>query len=190
MNLKLLYNLTTWPNLGVNYWGIPKSGNTSIKWLLQHLSGSDPEVPSEIGVEVHREDSAIYVDPDTANSNGLRNFTVVRCPIERAKSLYKDFGTRRRLTLVRGTDPGRYEDLDYFFEKVIAESTDKDDIHIRSQTYFIKQANRLKIFQLENVSYRLPRYNQIIRPELKLSEKHIDIILKRYESDLQLINNP
>ena len=99
MSIKLKYNISCWDDLGLNYWGITKCGNTSIKYALIESSGRliDQLIKSDAhGADswVHSENHIKYIDLDTALSNGNRNFAVTRNPYDRFISMYKD--TQRR----------------------------------------------------------------------------------------------
>ena len=62
--LKLKYNISKWADLKINFWGIPKCGNTSVKYALLKKSGVDGK-KDDVMKWVHNHNAAVYIDIDT-----------------------------------------------------------------------------------------------------------------------------
>lgn len=98
--------VSTWKPRGINFWGIPKCGSTSIKAALigngvsneiieECKSGLRRAIPRmtlamlKSDLWVHSSKVCTYVDRETAMNNGLTNFTVIRDPISRLISFFE-----------------------------------------------------------------------------------------------------
>lgn len=133
---KLTYNISTWEKLGVNFWGIPKAGNTSIKYLLHYTSGNPMQPDDDKNQWVHHIKNTSYITPEQALENGHKNIAVTRNPYERFASMWKDVKRRKRLFGLTTCDT--IED----FIKMLEETPDeKRNVHFRSQCYFLKIDN-------------------------------------------------
>lgn len=143
--IKLRYSIAS---IGtVNFWAIPKCGNTSIKHEL--LSAFSPEKiiasPDETYRWVHSTNLMKYITPDEAISNGKINFTVVRDPVSRFYSLHRDFCIRRKdIPQIYGMT---IQELVSYLENNKQEES--LNIHCRSMNYFL-QKFKGKRFKLEN----------------------------------------
>tara|TARA_B100001287_G_C22511130_1_gene448329 strand:- start:107 stop:802 length:696 start_codon:yes stop_codon:yes gene_type:complete len=147
-------NITSWPNLGLNYWGITKCGNTSIKHhLFKQTSGSvftRPELDIHDGVDTEE------ISPKEANENGHRNFCVVRHPVSRFFSMYKDMCLSRP---ERGKLAGveqNWSPLDLINFIMNVEDRKMLDVHFVEQNRFIKEAKNCIIIKLERLSSDWP----------------------------------
>lgn len=126
--LKLKYNIVQVSELGLNYWAIPKVGNTSIKAAILKAGGVSYD--NEQGV--HHHSKLTYISPVTAMSNGLRNLSVVRDPYDRFVSMFAD--TVRRPRTFGFRDSPSLADLQRHIE---SRPDNKRNVHYRSQHYFI-----------------------------------------------------
>lgn len=191
-HLKGRYNITSWPDRHLNFWGITKCANTSIKKSLlgENINEFDPEYSN---FEVHDVSKALYIDKSTALSNGFDNFTVVRNPYTRCVSMYKDFVLKRFNQNLIGFNINREGmTFDDFLKKIIIKSKDQDDIHLRSQTSFLKFEGSVavdNIFKIEDIhpiekflDIHIPMIN-ISKGEISLQDSHKSIIYDRYEQD-------
>ena len=191
--LKNLYNITSWDTYNLNYWGVPKCANTSIK---HSLSGNKIENPFSIAKSIHKSNSINYITRQDALSNGFTNFSVVRNPYDRFLSLYKDWGTRRNNKELSFKIPVSFDYfLDYTLDKFY--NDDVSETHFKSQTYWLANGADLlieNIFTTDKVVDFLKKYNV----ELVVSNKTKDIdvnlnkkqkskIYKRYEKDFKLL---
>jgi hypothetical protein len=62
------YNITAWPELGVNFWGITKCANTSMKLhLYKLLSRSTLTLEKDTDINKHLK----FLTPTIANKNNL-----------------------------------------------------------------------------------------------------------------------
>ena len=79
-----LQKITTWPELGINYWGIHKNASTTLTQHFLNLVGEkfDNEKHAKNVVR-----SRLISRHDALNNN-LKNFCVVRNPIDRFLSTY------------------------------------------------------------------------------------------------------
>jgi hypothetical protein len=192
--LKDMFNITSWSKLKLNYWGIPKCMNTSIKYALyMQLHPDDDREVGEIPTWIHDPKLLSYASKTVALMNGNTNFTVIRHPYDRVCSLYKDIMfRRRRVNMMPHIDNYReIRGLDAFLDAYIENSTDADNIHLRSISYFICEDGKPlfdNVFTFDTISeflnMELPRLNVTEqRHVLTLSESHKRIIQDRYASD-------
>ena len=190
---KINYNIISFPELSLNYWAIPKAYNTSIKFSLFQAIGRDLSTIKE--EQIHSVDLNRYIDKPTAYSNGFINFSCVRHPYDRVLSLYKDFGLsgRGQLGKLKGG-----ESLTEFIEKTM-NSTDSDNIHLRSQTYFLYDILNNpwfpNIFKTSEVWIFLSKFgikesflNKSASKEIKLNKYEKTLIFDRYVTDFKNFN--
>ena len=93
---------TAWPSLKLNYWGIPKSGSSSIKHALILMTKRlhvvrDVEYKDTFRFShawVHSPSNCDYISRDAALCSDNENFTVVRDPYDRFYSGFKDMKRR------------------------------------------------------------------------------------------------
>lgn len=133
MSVKLRHNISSWDSLKLNYWGLPKCGNTSIKYALAKASELKLQKVDDTCVWVHKENLTKYITPQQAIQNGFKNFTVVRDPIERFISMYKDIHRREQL----GRKIGKNKSINTFLKYLEKTPDEKRDVHFRSQCYFL-----------------------------------------------------
>lgn len=138
--IKLTYNISRWPELGLNFWGITKAGNTSIKYLLHQRSGTSMRFDDDKNRWVHHIKNTQYITPEEAAQNGFVNFTVTRNPYDRFLSMFKD--VLRRSGLMGLPHCKTQEQFVDFLENTPDE---KRNIHFRSQCYFLKSSDILHI---------------------------------------------
>ena len=90
MNInKHKFLITSYQDVKLNYWAIPKSANTTVKATLLQKKTKNPYKQQKW---VHKPWNNPYIDDKEALSNGNINFTVTRHPYDRFVSLYKHFG--------------------------------------------------------------------------------------------------
>jgi hypothetical protein len=181
MNVKLTYNIV---QIGpCNFWAIPKCGNTTIKYLLfkKYQSRVVQRLDDEANQWVHLETIGNYITPLDANHNGKYNFTVVRDPIERFKSLYSDFCMVRKDAIqeIKGMS---VDQLITYISK--AENEKNLNIHLRSQMYFLK-AFRGDVFNLADLD--LPQKLNQTNTTVELTDTQKERILKMWEPDLTFL---
>ena len=183
------YNITQWESLGVNYWGITKAANSTIKSHLLKASGFSQNEWLDT-VKVNKESLADYITPEQAHNNSLLNFTVIRHPLGRAVSVYKDLVMSRP---ERSVSAGLSEDmtLDDYFDFLSSTDDDSCDVHMKSISWFIKSDLQF-VFKLEN-KFLDWRFNFAEAPNvvvnksasttLDLKRNHIKIVEQRYKED-------
>lgn len=181
MNVKLTYSIA---KIGpCNFWAIPKCGNTTIKYLL--LKKYKPRwlkpLDGESNQWIHHEDLTEYITPLDANTNGLYNFTVVRDPIDRFKSLYSDFGFVRK-TAIPEIEGMSIDELITYISR--ADNERHLNIHLRSQMYFLK-AFRGDVFNINDLD--LPQKLNQTNVDVELTETQKQRILTMWEPDLTFL---
>jgi len=149
LNATVERNITEWPKLEINYWGITKCANSSIKAHLNQCSGN-PIIDQFKTTSVNKPKFNRYITEEQALSNGYVNFTVTRHPIQRFVSAWKDLCINRK---ARGKQAGVNPDWDLKqLAKFVADKNDHElDVHFRSQSYFINDQIE-HVFQLENLN--------------------------------------
>lgn len=165
MSVKLTYSICT---LGdINFWAIPKCGNTTIKYLMLERYGLaiTEKLDDETYRWVHSESKMRYITPEEANSNGKVNFTFIRDKVDRFISLHKDFCIRRKeIPEIYGLSP------DELLEYLLNNSNERNlNIHCRSINYFLEQFNGA-VYRIEDYEHK--KLNSIdkatiITPELR-----------------------
>jgi hypothetical protein len=90
---KLRRAITAWPELGINYWSINKNATTTFMHHFGQLAGFNlPEKALEgHKAKLEAKKQGRYINEETALSNGLKNFCVVRDPLQRYLSTYAMF---------------------------------------------------------------------------------------------------
>ena len=174
MELVRSFNVMTFPELGVNYFGIPKCMNTSIKWALLNEVGLADQPIDEISKWVHNVELDRYITPEDALSSPLRNFTVIRSPYDRVRSLYKDFGCGRRTSLNIS--------IDSFMRKLWSEN-----IHYLPMSDFIPVGVDVLRFDevADYLGIDIPRLNCTDSADVVLTDEHKRLIRERYGEDFK-----
>jgi hypothetical protein len=150
-------NITSWKKARLNYWGIPKCGNTSIKYTLMMLDKNarleliNSDRPELVA---HSPSLVSYITMEEALSNGYTNFTVVRHPYERFISAVNYIIKDRRIDTIYDM-PSHITNIDTLLDFIEDTPDESRDIHIRSQFSFISDSQERilvdKIFKLENI---------------------------------------
>ena len=192
------YNISKWDNCKVNYWGIPKCGNTSIKFALHECEGNKGNHPAAgVSQWVHHHNITKYIDKSQAVNNGYINFTVTRNPYDRALSMWKDFQKRNKIYLTILSDAAKnIKTLDEFLLYLDSQKDSQRNEHFRTQTSFIIDNGKLIpefIFDINDTSsintkfnINVPHINKI-EQTIKLTKNHMDLIYKIYKSDFKFL---
>jgi len=186
IDLKGKFNITTWPNLKINFWGIPKCGNTSMKYALLVNSGIDGK-KDEVMKWVHNHGGAKYIDTKTARNNGFQNVTITRNPYDRFVSMYKDVLRRPqmfKLNSVKSVDS---------FLKVLSNKSVKD-MHFKTQCEFIAIDNTIIpdiVLDLDTLdenfmNLNIQKYN-FINKEVILTAEQKQKVYELYRQDFELL---
>ena len=158
-----------------------------MKSALLEASGVTGEILNT--VSVNKQSLATYITPQQAQTNGNTNFTVVRHPLARALSAYKDLvltrpgrGMRAGLSYQMSLD-------DYFL--FLKHTDDSCDVHFRSMSWFIKNVDI--VFKLEdnfkdwNFNFKQP--SRIVHQSNKFAAKikpwYVEIVSERYNNDFK-----
>jgi len=126
-------NITVWPTLGYNFWGITKCANTAVKTHLYELA-TKQRFTDKKHTRIHGVDSIIYASRQEAMENGLRNFSVTRNPYDRFLSIYSDLILSRPK---RGVTAGLDSDMKVDDVLDFVQSATELDVHLRTQSSFI-----------------------------------------------------
>jgi hypothetical protein len=190
-DFKSLYNISEWETLKLNYWGITKSGNTAIKYALHEKADILKSRPiNEFTKWVHDRKNTVYISKECAMHNEFDNFTVVRHPVDRFKSMYKDVKRRFKHFFPKRVRFDTIEDFIYYIES----TTDRErNIHFKSQSYFITKDDEIvpKIYKLENLKPLEDYLKIIIRHinkidnEFDLTRQQVDRVRKIFSKDYE-----
>lgn len=202
------YNINCFNSLGLNYWGFPKSGNTSLKYYLLRANDIDRfedllethDENDDIKRWVHSRSVMTYIDPETAESNGNLNIAAVRHPVSRFLSMYNDF-VHKRSGKSAGVQGSEFrEEFNKFRENpsieglidLLSRFPDKDrDLHFKSQSSYCRSES-IVYLKLEHVGEILPKIDSRIEMGKKLhttdnkeelSDRLVSRILDLFEED-------
>lgn len=184
-------NISEWNDWGLNFWGITKCGNTSIKKLL--LKNNEKTIDDKAYRKFHAATHIKYINISTALNNNNINFTLVRNPYDRFTSMYKDLVLKRPdLPIKCKYRTGRQNlSIDDFIKDIILLS---EDIHIKPQSSFLKGANNIQIFKLEEIN-KLEKFLNAKIPLLNKSDGKIEltaaqkeVIFDKYQEDFEQFN--
>lgn len=187
--------ITSYSDVKLNFWAIPKCANTSVKTSLLGKKNKNPYKEQKW---VHKPWNNPYITAAEALSNNYENFTVTRHPYERFKSLYKHFGLKEPFVELN-VNPNTIS-FDDFLNFVI--NNFKDDLtcnyHARSQVSFISYDNKellldncIDVNNLESFlikkSKKLIKANKSKEQEIELSEEQKVKIYNRYREDFIIL---
>lgn len=195
-SLKIKYNISQWDNLKINYWGITKSGNTSVKYALLKKCNKNIKNIDDASMWVHENNLAVYIDQLTASKNGYKNIAVTRNPYERAISMYKDLIRRRDTIFATHHNNHNITSFDSFLDILINQPDEKRNLHFKTQTYFITKDSRLlvdEVYDLNDIpklnkhlGIDIPHINSI-KGKMELTEEQIKKINIIYEADFRIL---
>jgi hypothetical protein len=195
-SLKIKYNISQWDKLKINYWGIPKSGNTSVKYALLKTCNKSIQNIDDTSIWVHENNLAVYIDQITAAKNGYTNITVTRNPYERAISMYKDTIRRKDTIFATHHKNHNISSFDSFLDILINQPDDKRNLHFKTQTYFITKDSKLlvdEVYDLNDIpkinkrlGISIPHINNI-NGEIELTGEQIKKINIIYEADFRIL---
>ena len=187
-------NISIWPKLKINLWGITKTGHTSLK---NHLYMLENNTKDNFNLSIHAKRYTTYITAEEANSNGNQNICMVRNPIDRFKSGYNDFfgvrkGLGNKLAKKHGIDINNVNDLLNVIKDLDDVSTDP---HFRRQSWYLKDFKGL-IQKLEDIKtdWQLPIQPMIIKQnvtnseDINLDQAQIETIKYIYKKDFELLN--
>lgn len=188
-------NISSWNNLKINLWGITKAGHTSLKnhlFMLEHDATDNP------GSSVHGKHRTRYISATAANTNGHQNITMVRNPIDRFRSGYKDFFITRKKKGEKIAKNLKLSnvDIDSVLDAIAEQRYDHDvDPHFRRQCWYLEGFNGIiqKIEEIQS-NWTLPlsplelKQNVTQSETIKLNQRQIEKIKYVYKKDFKLLN--
>jgi len=170
------YVIYSFDDLKINYWGITKCANTSVRKALQQ-----------------KQKTFRNITPKQAIESDYYNFTVIREPVERFISMYKWNLTNPDLCYL--AEP---LDIDSLLEMIQKQNDADRNVHFRTQSYFIEHQNKVipalyGVHQLSEIEQKLgiqiPRLNQsrlTTEKPVSLSEKQLNTIEQIYKTDFNI----
>ena len=188
-------NITAWPELGINYWGINKNASSTVTMHFATLCGEITPTEEEIALGVLAKSGMgkRYITQDQAFRNGLKNFAVSRHPFDRFKSIYKHLKHPKTVIQQRTVDKARFDPswtpMEFLEHIIHTFQTGKINKHWKKQVSFIPQHWRLDhIIKLESLSEDWPFdfdppniiSNPTVSKDIDLDE---DIIYDLYHED-------
>ena len=185
-------NITTWPEQNINYWGITKSGNTTMKIHLWQLTNHREYGRARLNIHDGRDIRELSVQQ--ANSNNLRNIAIVRHPFTRFLSMWKDMcKARPRRGEQAGINPA-WTPLELI--TFIKKSNPKDlDVHFVHQYRFIEDAKDIVIAKLEEINSNWPfgfkapvkqeNKTDIVIPDKLITQQLMDEVYEAYKEDYE-----
>mgnify|MGYP001604403329 FL=1 len=182
-------NISGWPNLGVNFFGIPKNAHTAVMTHLYRQEHSRPDF--DVGFDIHNQSKGHtkFITEEESVSNGCVNFAIVRDPISRFLSMYKDLCLTRKK---RGKTAGVWGmSLDQFLDHLFKTPYHRLDIHFVRQVDFVPPYVD-RIFKLESLfqdwNFEFPCVNEsknsIPFADISLTDPQIKRIQEFYREDL------
>lgn len=187
-DIRQRFNISTFVNLKLNFWGIPKCGNTTVKHRL--LSADNPVKAAKHEAKHKGETNSHgnphqgwvhavchYITPTEAGQNGFKNFMVLRDPIPRVASMYANFALRPERALKSGSNKFKNQMQGLITKKgvptlleflhLINKFTDNErNIHYRSQhSYWLR--NDIILINLDDVSSSIRQ----VHPSLSINEQ-------------------
>lgn len=191
------FAITEWNNIGINFWNVSKCAGTSVKYaLLKKADLADQIKNIEKDKTVHNNSFIKYITRDQALYNNNQNVAVVRHPVDRVVSLYRDFSLKRKIAIPvvgRTVDISKIDNLNYFINVYIKEGSNKDNLHLRSISWSLCNDNKIlvdKIYKFENIDGLFKDYNldftfrnKSAKADIKLTKEQVKIIEDRYNDD-------
>lgn len=191
------FAITEWNNIGINFWNVSKCAGTSVKYaLLKKADLADQIKNIEKDKTVHNNSFIKYITRDQALYNDNQNVAVVRHPVDRVVSLYRDFSLKRKIAIPvvgRKVDISKIDNLDYFINFYIKEGSNKDNLHLRSISWSLCNGSKIlvdKIYKFENIDRLFKDYNldftfrnKSAEADIKLTKEQVKIIEDRYNDD-------
>ena len=199
------YNIVTYKKLNVNYWAVPKSGNTSIKYAL--AVAVNPSLIGTLDKKFIAHHKCDYITPEQALSNNRLNFTVIREPTSRLISLYNTFVDRKvnGKNVLTGskkfTNHSKQLPNNLTISQFISFLSEYDDnernIHYKSQSFWGDREGMI-LLKLNNIKNTLPELISINSSDIQyinvtekpfkntLSEQDTQSCYRLFEKDYQL----
>ena len=156
------YNILAFPQLNLNYWGINKVATSTMCNHLLIQTGATIDTQNKSGQVGKRMTSTLHIDRETAYTNGLINFAIVRSPYARFESCYRHFKYPKDDVQSFGSRKAKFhpvwspDDFLDHIEKVFAKGKIGNK-HYSKQSWFIPEPERLDhVIKLENLVKNWP----------------------------------
>lgn len=187
------FRISTWPELGINYWGINKNASTTMREHLSFLSKKENKF-----IEKTRN-----ITREEAFENGLINFGISRDPLSRFVScyaMYKDANLEQNSSIMNSVKKIRFDQtwtIEDFFQvvKERIESGYKVNKHYQLQTWFIPEPDKLDyVIKMERLLEDWPldipppsiQKNKTNGAKYHVSEELKDSIYELYKIDYEV----
>ena len=183
--IKWDFNISKWDSSRINFWGITKSGNTSIKKALIKKQNPDIQSSDPSDQWVHSFDYAEYITREEALQNGYYNFTVVRDPYQRFLSMYKDSLIRPHIYNMR------IENQQQLIAHVCSKPDEQLNMHLRSQSYFVGYEDCIDFYKLEEIGDVSPmglevEHTNAISGKIEFEDGVKEMVETRYRQDFEM----
>ena len=203
----------------IHYLAIPKCANTTLKiCILCSLEILDIEKEKQIlkcPELIHKISRQYIIDHKVIKKN-LIEFAIIRDPIDRFKSFYKDkilgsgWSPKIKKEFIETYNLSTNNNIDEDIEKLCMIPDSRSEIHFRSQYYIINQSKLTKnpkIFNIDNFDFVknflysiiTDKHNKVLKNlynfqkskniQLNLSNKSISFLKSRYIEDYEMINS-
>lgn len=156
-------NITAWPELGINYWGINKNASSTLTIHFATLCGEIEPTDEDIsyGIVAKERMASRYITQEQAFQNGLTNFAVSRHPLARFKSVYKHLKHPKTViqqqTVSKARFDTRWNPMQFLEHIIHTFQTGKINKHWKPQISFIPQPWRLDhVIKLEQLKEDWP----------------------------------
>lgn len=190
-------NITTWPELGINYWGINKNATSTFITHFSNILFNNAFINDiDIGQKAKQQIKKRYISPEQAFTNGLKNFGIVRNPYKRFESCYKHFAypispeqekSSRKAKFIPGWSP------DMFLQHINKKFSINDKAgnkHFWKQSTFITHPEKMdfivKLEEIENnwpLDIPLPSFSANKTTSNNIDNYNKDMVRKLYQED-------
>jgi hypothetical protein len=160
-----MQNITAWPELGINYWGINKNATSTLITHFTDLVYTDKSMikdKDDKGQEAKKYIKDRYIDKSTALTNGLKNFCITRNPYTRFESCFKQFKYPKNDIHVASLNKADFEsqwDANDFLNHIARkfEKGKPGNKHFRLQTWFCPNPSMIHhCIKLEHLNKHWP----------------------------------
>ena len=165
----VMQNITTWPEIGINYWGINKVATSS---LMAYFISATSDIPiNELNQNNDQQAKIIakkqkrYIDNNTAYNNGCKNLVVVRNPYDRIISCYRMFKYPSNETQKSGAGKARF-DSNWNENEFLNHIENQFNNNIRGNKHYAKQITFVPhidkmdyVIKLEEIFFQWPLSN-------------------------------
>ena len=146
--IKKDWNITSWKVSKLNYFGITKCGNTSMKKLL--ISIEKPQLLKSMTDRIHKMYHSAnilnnYIPKEEALTNGYVNFALTRNPYDRFLSMYKDQLKRPRTFWFE-----KKKTMEELIDHIASIPDTERNPHMRSQHFYVGDVKGIVLINVDN----------------------------------------